>query len=98
MTIHLHIEQLVVRGLPLTATDRAELAAAVEAELSRLLASADGGVPWAELSHQPRIEARPVTYRAGGSAVGLGRAVAERLYEGLQSGRQGGGPHRGVEP
>ena len=91
MTISLHIEELVVRGVPLTATDRAELAAALEAELSRLLASAGGGRSWADLGDRPHVAAEPVTYQPGGSPVALGRAVAESVFAGLQ----GGPPERG---
>ena len=92
MTVTLHIEQLVVRGLPLTATDRAELAAALEAELGRLLASAEGGPRWTELGDRPQLDARPVTHRSGGNPGALGRAVAASLTAALGAGpREQGG-------
>jgi hypothetical protein len=37
MTVHLHIERLVLDGLPLEAADGPAVQAAVEAELTRLL-------------------------------------------------------------
>ena len=85
MSIHLHIEQLVVRGLPLTATDRAELASALQIELIRLLASEDGARLWAESSARPRLEAGSIRYQPGSSPIGLGKAVAESLFQSLQS-------------
>jgi len=90
MSVRLHIEELVVRGLPLTATDRAELAAALTAELGRLLAAEDGGRRWAALGDRPELQARPITYRPGADAGALGRAVAASLVAGL--GEWGGGP------
>lgn len=85
MKINLHIEQLVVHGLQLTPTDRAELAAALQTELSRLLASADDGRPWADLASRANIQAGPITYQPGSSPVRLGRAVASSLFSSLQN-------------
>ena len=92
MSVRLHIEEVVVRGLPLTATDRAELAAALAAELGRLLGAWDGGPKWAP-GDRPELEARPITYRPGADAGALGRAVAASLVAGLGK-LGGGGPDR----
>jgi hypothetical protein len=85
MKISLQIERLALHGLQLTPTDRAELAAALRAELGGLLASAGDDQPWVELGDRAQIEARPITYRPGSSPTRLGREIAASLYQGLQS-------------
>lgn len=85
MKINLHIERLVLHGLPLTPTDQAELAAALQAELSRLLASADDGRPWADLTGRAHLQAGPITYQPGSSPVRLGKSVAASLLSSLQN-------------
>ena len=85
MTIHVHIERLVLRGIPLTATDRAELAAALQAELAALLAAEDGRSYWAELGDRADVDGGSTAYQPGGSPIRLGKAVAASLFESLRS-------------
>ncbi len=86
--IELHIETLVLEGLP--ATSGEAVRAAVEQELSRLIV--DRGVPQppaeasASLDHE-RIDGGtlPVAQRSGipALATGIGRHVATSVYRGL---------------
>lgn len=83
MRINLQIERLALSGLPLTPTDRAELAAALQAGLAELLASAGEDPPWVALGDRARLEAPPVRYRPGSSPTQLGREIAVSLHESL---------------
>ncbi|PAP76024.1 hypothetical protein [Rubrivirga marina] len=84
MTLHLHIDRLVLDGLgPL---DAGAVQAAAEAELARLFAAS--GVP-SGLAHDPR---RPrvdggafcvETARLGVGAEGVGTHIARRIHSSL---------------
>ena len=82
MNIQVHIERLILDGLPMAHAGRPLLQAAVQAELARLLA--EGGIspalqgggarPWLPAG---RIE------RADASPAGLGGQIAQAVYEGI---------------
>lgn len=87
-TIDLHIETLVLEGLP--AVDGAAIRAAVELELSRLVA--DGGFPGMTADAQgsrnfERIDGGSFAVRPGigsrGAASGAARQVASAVYRGI---------------
>ena len=89
MKIHLHIERLVLHGLPLSASERPLLQAAMEAELTQLLRNG-------ELSDELRAGATLAQVRAGALRVGkesspkkLGTDIAHAVHQGLgYSGRR----------
>jgi hypothetical protein len=85
MKINLHIERLALQGFQLTPTDRTELTAALQVELSRLLASADDSRSWADLPSRAHIQAGRITYQPGSSPVRLGQSVAASLLSCLQN-------------
>lgn len=87
MKINLQIERLALHGIHLTPTERTELAAAVQAELGRLLASENATQNWADLGDQARIQSKLITYQAGSSPIHLGREIAASLYIGIQNGQ-----------
>lgn len=83
MQIDLHIERLSLYGLSVSPRERSLVAAAVEAELSRLLT--EGG-----LSHEllgggalPSLRAGTLQLTAGGDARRLGSQIARAVYEGI---------------
>jgi hypothetical protein len=82
MNIHVHIEQLILEGLPVTRVEAAQVRAAVALELGRMLAPVS-------LSQLPRqgesTSAKTVTMNfGGGDAPGeLGRSIARSVYRGL---------------
>jgi hypothetical protein len=82
MNVQLHIERLVLDGLPVTAAQGPRVKAAAEAELTRLLV--EGG-----LSRELRGGAIPQV-RAGNlqlspecDAVHLGKQIAQSVYGGI---------------
>jgi len=83
MIVNLHIERLIVDGVPLAAGGRSRLPSAVSAELTRLLAT-DGfpGAPPAGGAY----EARRVHLLApmDGSPTRLGGRIARAVHEGLR--------------
>lgn len=85
MNVELHIERLVVTGLPLPPGGRAALAGVLGGELSRLIA--DGGLGPAVLggTSTPRLtatlSASALSASAGtGTGARLGRELARSVY------------------
>jgi hypothetical protein len=83
MNIRLHIERLVVDGLPVTSAQGRRLQSAVEAELQSLL-SANG------LSHEFQSGVAVPAVRVGGfqatpnaTPVQLGKQIARSVYGGI---------------
>ena len=87
MNIRLHVERLVLDGLPVSSSQSPQVKAAVEAELTRLL-TANG------LSHELRGGGAVPHIRAGGLEVGanrspvhLGNQIAQSVYGGIGKAR-----------
>jgi hypothetical protein len=88
MKIALHIERLVLDGLPLGAAQGARLRRAVERELARLVAS--GGLPGVSQGGAvARADAGAIRMRPRDDADALGRKIAQATYRGI-----GGGTRR----
>lgn len=83
MTIHVHIERLVLDGLPVTGAQAPRVEAALEAELGRLLA--DGEVSPGLLSDGAVAHVPGGTIQMSGQSdpAGIGRQVARALYGGI---------------
>ena len=81
MNIDLHIDELIVHGFP--TTDRAQIAAAVERELARLLA--ERGVPsgWAQGADVAQLDSGSFQVVQGAPADAVGAQVAQAIYGGL---------------
>jgi hypothetical protein len=85
MRINVHIERLVLDGLPVTSLEGPRVRAAVEKELARLLA--DGG-----LSQEIRGGIAVPSVRGGAMQIGgerepakLGHSIARAVHEGISS-------------
>ncbi len=81
MTVHLHIDRLVLDGLgPL---DGDAVSAAVQAEVARLVA--ESGVPAASVRdhRQPRADGGAFGLMPGADAESVGRHVAQQIYSSL---------------
>jgi hypothetical protein len=83
MNVRLHIERVVLDGLPVSVGSGPQVQAAIEAELGRLIAA--GGVSPAFRARQvlPAIRARDVQMTAGGDHAELGRQIAASVYGGV---------------
>jgi hypothetical protein len=80
--IRLHIERLVVDGLPLTPAQAARLQAALERELARLLVH--GGDPGARHAEAARaVAAAPAVTWDASRPHQLGRALARNVFASL---------------
>ena len=83
MNINLHIERLILDGLPLAPAHGAQVQAAIEAELSRLLtagglhASLQSGVAL------PGVRADALQLNADSSPKQIGRQIARSVYGGI---------------
>lgn len=82
MNIHLHIERLVLDGLPIASIEAARVQAAVEAELGRLLAN--GFSAPASLA-QDRIAGGEIQMGPGARPHELGRAIGQSVFASLGS-------------
>lgn len=83
MNIQLHIERLILDGLPATSVRGPQVKAAVEAELTRLL-TANG------LSHELQggaamqgLSASPLEVSADTKPAQLGKQIARSVYGGI---------------
>jgi hypothetical protein len=85
MNIELHIERLILEGLPVSPRDRANLQAAVEAELTRLLAA--GGLRSELLSGgaMRSLSAGEFQVPNNQSPMDLGNQIAHTVHSGVSA-------------
>lgn len=85
MNIELHIERLILDGLEVEPRNRAQLQAAVEAELTRLLTTR--GLKAELLSGAPvrSIDAGEMRVNRGTPAAQLGNHIAQSVHSGIGS-------------
>lgn len=81
--IQVHIERLILEGIPLEPAQRPLLQAAVEAELARLLA--EGGLAAGFLSGGavPAVRAGAIELGSTQGPVQLGQQIARAVYGGI---------------
>jgi hypothetical protein len=79
MIINLHIEKLVLDGLPLGRSDGPLVQAAVQQELARLLAN--GNFTDSQMTAAARASAISLT---DASPRGVGQRIAASLFEGIR--------------
>ena len=84
MNINLHIERLILDGLPISRRDGSAVQAAVEAELTRLLS--EGGLSPDLLSGAalPSIKANAINVEKESSPAALGQQIASSLGSALR--------------
>ena len=81
--IVLHIDRLVLDGVALARGDSRVLHAAVEAELSRLLAAGVVAPALLQGGAVPRVTAPSIALSAGATPAVLGQRIAGAVYGGL---------------
>jgi hypothetical protein len=81
MKLNLHIERLVLNGLPLSGSQGAVVQAAVESELKHLLAAGDLG--HLKSGASPYSSAPPVQLAPEAKPLGLGRQIAKAVHDAL---------------
>lgn len=83
MNVDLHIERLVLDGLPLNQRQSVVLQHALERELSRLLDHRGIDAPTG--SAVPQLPIAAIQLSAGGQPAQWGRQIARTLYTGIAS-------------
>ncbi len=83
MSVHLHIERLVLDGLTLGPRERRELEAALGAELGRLLGQGELHPELAAGGAVPSLRAPDLALVAGQGPTGLGEGLARSIHGGL---------------
>ena len=83
MNINLHIERLILDGLPLEARDGAILRAAVEVELARLLTENNVAANWQTGGAVPNVRSNAIELTTQSSPAQIGRQIAGSIYRGI---------------
>ena len=83
MNINLHIERLVLEGLPLQRSERGIVEAAVIAELTNLLTSSGTPETWQENVVVPRVNAAEMTMNQPSTPNQIGQQIAQSVYGGF---------------
>jgi hypothetical protein len=83
MNIQLHIERLVLDGMPLTATEGAAVQAALESDLARLLSSGNlRGLTGVALEN---LSGGEIQIASGSKPARAGNQIAHAVYSSLAS-------------
>lgn len=83
MNVRLHVERLVLDGLPLAPGQAPLVQAAVEAELARLFAAGGPAPGLASLGAVPALGAGGITLGEGAAPAEIGAQIAQAVYGGL---------------
>ena len=83
MNIQLHIERLILDGVTLGPGQRVLVQAAVEAELTRLLAANGLDPTLATGGALPRVQANSIHLAAPSQPANLGNQIAGAVYSGI---------------
>jgi hypothetical protein len=83
MNINLHIERLILDGLPLTHAQGALVQAAVEAELGRMLSERGLAAGLQAGGALPSLAADALHLNAGSTPAQIGQQIAQAVYGGI---------------
>lgn len=83
MNINVHIERLILDGLPVTSDQGSSVHAAVETELARLLA--DKGFDCSSGYAVPHLTASPIHLASAIKPWSVGQQIAKAVHGGLTS-------------
>jgi hypothetical protein len=86
MNINVHIERLILEGLPVKGSEGPAVQAAVEGELARLLA--ERGLDGLAGGAVPSLSAGSIELAGGARPAHLGRQIARAIHGGIGPGRK----------
>jgi len=86
MNINLHIERLILDGLPFEARHRAMLQTEIETELVRLLTQNNVAANWQSGGAVPSVRADAIQLTTQSSPAQLGRQIAGSIYGSIDKG------------
>ncbi len=86
MNINLHIERLILDGLPVTRAQGALVQAVVEVELARLLTERGLASSLQAGGAVPSVRADAMQLTAGSPPTQMGQQIAQSVYEGIGQG------------
>jgi hypothetical protein len=81
--IHLHIERLILDGLPIERSQGPVVQAAVEAELSRLLTENGLAADLQSGGAMPSVNANGIQLASASSPAQMGQQIAQSVYGGI---------------
>jgi hypothetical protein len=81
--IHLHIERIVLDGLPIERSQGPHVQAAIGVELSRLLTERGLATDLQLGGASPSIHANGIQLVSGSSPAQIGRQIAQSVYNGI---------------
>ena len=85
--IHLHIERLILDGLPVDRLQAPHVQMAIESELARLLAEHGLDTNQNETVALPSLRADPIQLTPSYSPTQIGRQIAKAVYSGIENKR-----------
>lgn len=85
--IHLHIERLILDGLPIERAQGPHVQAAVEAELTRLLTENGLAANLQAGGAMPSVRANAIQLSSNSNAAQLGQQIAQSVYGGIGNAR-----------
>jgi len=85
MNLTVHIERLILDGLPVTSHDAHVVRTAVEAELTRLLAQQGIAPNWQRGAALPQLQGGPVHIPHGANPPAIGRKIASAVLQSMNA-------------
>ncbi len=92
MKLHVHIDRLVLEGLPVTSLHGPLIQQAVEKELARLLETHGLADELRQGGAVPRVAAGSVQFGKDQRPAGLGQGIARAVHQGIGQPQKGGIP------
>jgi hypothetical protein len=83
MKVNLHIERLILEGLPIERTQGPAVKAALEAELSRLISERGISSGLMATGAVPSVSADSIQTARGAAPANIGRQIARSVYGGI---------------
>ena len=92
MNIKVHIERLILEGMPLHGHDGPRVRAAVTAELQRLIGAHGISDQLRQSGAVPQMRAGALRLARENSPAKLGQGIAGAVHEGIGNAKKGAGP------